>query len=82
MGLAQLDGVDQHAIVGEEQGHLDEHGQATAVHVDALVLVERHHLGVHLGPLGVGRLEILVAILDGLDLGLMRIIFSEDFIIM
>ena len=70
VGLAQLDGVLQHAEVGEEQRHLQQHGQAAAVHVDALVFVERHHLGVHLGPLGVGGFEMGVSLLEGLHLGL------------
>ena len=50
--LAQLHRIQQHAIVGEEERHLQQHRQASAVHVYAFRLVELHHLGVHLGPLG------------------------------
>ena len=70
MGLAQLDGILQDAEVGEKQRNLRQHGQAAAVHIHPFGLVEGHHLGVHLGPFGVGRLEVGVALLEGLDLGL------------
>ena len=60
MRLAELDGILQHPEVGEEERHLQQHGQAAAVHVDAFGLVERHHLGVHLGALGIVHFEMSV----------------------
>ena len=70
MRLAQLDGVVENAEEAVEQRELRQHGQAAAVHVDALLLVERHDLGVHLGLLGVVHLQIRIALFDGVDLGL------------
>ena len=45
-------------------------GDAAAEHVDAVVLLELHDLGVHLVALGVGDLEGFVAGLDGVHLRL------------
>lgn len=45
--VAEFDGVLEHAVEAEEDGHLDEHGEAAAEGIDAVGLVHFHDLLVH-----------------------------------
>ena len=67
---AQLDRDRQHRVEREQHRQRQQHRHAAARRVDAALLVERHHLGVHLLPRRIGHLQLRVAILDRLDLGL------------
>ena len=82
MRLAQLDGIQQHAIVSEEERHLQQQRKTTAVHVHAFFFHDGHLLGLHVGAFGIVDLQVGVLLLDRRRaLGWMRIIFSDDFIV-
>ena len=68
-GLAQLNGVAQHGVEGEQKRHLDDERQASAHRVDVVLLVERGDLLVHLRAARVIHLVLLVFLLDGLNVG-------------
>ena len=65
--------------MAKEQRHLDERGHAAAEHVDAVILLQLHDLGVHVGALGVGDLSrFLYFFLMASICGWMRCIFRPD----
>jgi len=62
--VAQLDGVGQQLVEGDEDGDLNDHRQTPAQRVDLVRFVELHDGRVHL------LLVVLVALLDLVELGL------------
>jgi len=62
---AQLEGGAQQAIEGVEDGHLEQQREAASRRVDPVLLVERHHLVVHLALLLEVRPPLLVLQLGG-----------------
>ncbi len=70
MGLAQFHDLGKHVEEGDDQRKREKAGDASAEHIDAIVLLQLHDLGVHLVALGIGDFVLLVALFDGVHLGL------------
>ena len=68
--VSELHGHDQHPEKSPEDRDLNQDGEAPAGRVDAVFLIELHHLFVHLAALVDVLLGFLVLGPEGLDLGL------------
>jgi hypothetical protein len=64
--LAQLDGIGEQRVEGKKQRHLQQKREAAPQRIDVVLLVQRHDLLVHLGPLWVGLLVPPILFLDHL----------------
>ena len=72
MGAAHFSGNSENLVERIQEGHLQQHGQAAAHRIDAVLLVQLHHFLVLVGLLGVLHRKTLVFFVNRLDLRLQR----------
>src|SRR6266849_6117496 len=68
--MPQVQGRAQHAVVGKQKWHLDDHGQTTADRIYPFGLVQGGDLLIHILFARIAHAVLLVLFLDGLDLRL------------
>ena len=66
--MPKIDCHAQHAVVGEQEGHLDNEWQTAARWVDTLFLVQRGNFFIHRLLAGITQAVFFILFLDGFDL--------------